>query len=76
MIYLYTDIEGEMEFLSALTAKADRYLPEDQAYVNVDANGVVILDWIKDNELGELIWFDSTGEFPHPLYRFYLEKLK
>ena len=73
-IQMLTDDNGFMEPWSMLTVNLSVTLPEGYAYVDTNNNGDEILDWIIENELGELTGeLGYSGFCIYPLVKFNLE---
>lgn len=68
------DCDGDMpvETWSVLTVNLDAVCDKDCAYIDIYNNGIEILDWIKENELGVPTGIIREG---YPEYRFKPEVL-
>lgn len=74
---LRTNIEGYPEPWSDLTVNLGVPCKENCGFIDTNNNGNGIIDWLVENELGELTGrIKASGFCMYPEFRFNMEKLR
>ncbi len=74
---LRTNIEGYPEPWSDLTVNLGVPCKENCGFIDINNNGYGIIDWLTENELGEITGREKVSGFcVYPEFAFNMEKLK